>query len=122
MDPHYLNETGGVCIYCGHKLDGDATIDHIVPRSEGGPNEDFNKVACCAACNSAKGRLPLPIFARRMSISKRRHYLNRVRELYRQGKIDEDKMRLLLALEPYRSWGKMFHLWERQVKVLVIFR
>jgi 5-methylcytosine-specific restriction endonuclease McrA len=42
------------CQYCGtrgHEL----TIDHIIPRSRGGPHEWDNVVASCKACNHRKG-------------------------------------------------------------------
>lgn len=40
------------CAYCGGHA---STIDHVLPRSRGGPNTWTNLVACCRACNSAKG-------------------------------------------------------------------
>lgn len=44
------------CQYCGTKLNRNtATIDHIVPRSKGGPNTWSNMVACCVSCNNKKG-------------------------------------------------------------------
>jgi 5-methylcytosine-specific restriction endonuclease McrA len=44
------------CQYCGkdyptHKL----SLDHVVPRSQGGPTTWENIVACCLRCNSRKG-------------------------------------------------------------------
>lgn len=32
-----------------------ATLDHIVPRCQGGPNEPWNLVMSCQRCNTAKG-------------------------------------------------------------------
>ena len=41
------------CAYCGS---GDhLTIDHIVPRSKGGPDFTKNVVCCCSSCNQYKG-------------------------------------------------------------------
>jgi 5-methylcytosine-specific restriction endonuclease McrA len=40
------------CAYCGKR--GDTDIDHIVPRSEGGPNHWENYTAACRSCNSSK--------------------------------------------------------------------
>jgi 5-methylcytosine-specific restriction endonuclease McrA len=46
------------CQYCGaerHSL----TVDHVIPRSKGGPSTWENIVTCCAPCNRRKGdRLP----------------------------------------------------------------
>lgn len=47
---------GYTCQYCGsaeptHKL----SLDHVVPRSHGGPTSWENIVCCCLRCNSRKG-------------------------------------------------------------------
>lgn len=44
---------GWTCQYCGsrHQL----TVDHVVPRSKGGPTSWDNIVAACAPCNRRKG-------------------------------------------------------------------
>ena len=41
------------CIYCGGKKD--LTVDHILPRSRGGPDSPDNAVWVCRGCNSSKG-------------------------------------------------------------------
>lgn len=44
------------CAYCGRKA---TTVDHIIPRTKGGGEEETNLVACCRVCNSTKNnRLP----------------------------------------------------------------
>ena len=46
------------CQYCGHER-GNLTVDHVIPRSKGGPSNWENIVTCCAPCNRRKGdRLP----------------------------------------------------------------
>jgi 5-methylcytosine-specific restriction endonuclease McrA len=40
------------CVYCGGRAD---TIDHVRPRSRGGPHSWTNVVAACARCNHRKG-------------------------------------------------------------------
>ena len=42
---------GYVCQYCGALAD---SIDHVVPRSRGGPHTWDNVVAACLACNTRK--------------------------------------------------------------------
>lgn len=42
------------CQYCG-KRDAKLTIDHVVPRTKGGPSTWENMVCACAACNNKKG-------------------------------------------------------------------
>ncbi len=54
----------GKCIHCGSKLSvaedgtllGDASIEHIVPRSHGGADDAQNLALACAGCNHEKGR------------------------------------------------------------------
>ena len=41
------------CQYCGGRA-VDLTLDHVVPRSRGGPTSWENVVACCRACNARK--------------------------------------------------------------------
>jgi 5-methylcytosine-specific restriction endonuclease McrA len=43
---------GGVCAYCNDPAD---TMDHIVPRAQGGPHTWENCVAACRRCNHRKG-------------------------------------------------------------------
>ena len=46
------------CQYCGLER-GNLTVDHVIPRSRGGPSTWENIVTCCAPCNRRKGdRLP----------------------------------------------------------------
>jgi 5-methylcytosine-specific restriction endonuclease McrA len=45
---------GFTCQYCGRET-GDLTIDHIIPRSRGGPHTWDNLVAACKPCNHRKG-------------------------------------------------------------------
>ncbi|MDQ2717506.1 MAG: HNH endonuclease [Chloroflexota bacterium] len=42
------------CQYCG-KRGRDLTLDHIIPRSRGGPGTWENLVASCKSCNGKKG-------------------------------------------------------------------
>lgn len=56
-----------ICVYCGrlcrdvrpkpgrrHPKDG-ATVDHVVPKSQGGNNSPANLVTACWTCNHLKG-------------------------------------------------------------------
>ncbi len=42
-----------VCQYCGRHTH-DLTLDHVLPRSRGGPTSWENVVACCKGCNARK--------------------------------------------------------------------
>jgi 5-methylcytosine-specific restriction endonuclease McrA len=47
-----LQRDGYTCQHCG--MDGNS-VDHIVPRSAGGGDHDWNLQTLCTSCNSAKG-------------------------------------------------------------------
>lgn len=53
--------TGGRCTYCDCQLENGGTvgasfvIEHVVPRSCGGPDNIANYVPACASCNNSKG-------------------------------------------------------------------
>lgn len=47
-----MGRDGGLCGYCRATA---STIDHILPRSQGGRNLWTNTVAACGACNQRKG-------------------------------------------------------------------
>ena len=52
---------GSKCFYCEHDMTptglGDCDVDHIVPRSQGGPDAMVNYVLAHRRCNEAKGEL-----------------------------------------------------------------
>jgi 5-methylcytosine-specific restriction endonuclease McrA len=53
-----LRRDGHICAYCGTAA-GPMTIDHVIPRSEGGGDSWENLVCACIPCNSRKaGRSP----------------------------------------------------------------
>lgn len=44
------------CQFCGEALAAsDLTLDHVIPRSQGGKSAWENLVACCYPCNNSKG-------------------------------------------------------------------
>lgn len=51
---HVLQRDNYTCQYCGYQGD-DLTLDHVVPRSKGGPDSWENIVAACVRCNVKKG-------------------------------------------------------------------
>lgn len=46
-------ERDRVCIYCGS--DEQLSIDHLIPRSRGGPEIGDNAILACKSCNASKG-------------------------------------------------------------------
>lgn len=49
------NKAKGKCAYCGNFVQCDKfTIDHIIPLSKGGTNDEENLQCCCKKCNQMK--------------------------------------------------------------------
>lgn len=51
-----LLRDGDVCAYC-ETTDGPFEVDHVFPKSRGGPNTSANLVTSCFPCNRGKGAL-----------------------------------------------------------------
>ncbi len=46
------------CYYCNEKLcDYDRSVDHFVPKSRGGSDDESNWKAACKTCNRNKGSM-----------------------------------------------------------------
>ena len=52
---------GNRCVYCG-ACHGPMHLDHVVPRSGGGPDDASNLVVSCAHCNCVKRDLTVRQF------------------------------------------------------------
>jgi len=62
----------GCCVYCGRparrpghgvkRAPDLATLDHVVPRSTGGPLNRDNLVLACSACNNERGTMDAEAF------------------------------------------------------------
>lgn len=52
-DRYQMQDGFEECIYCG--AEENITFDHLIPRSEGGPDIISNQVPACQSCNSSKG-------------------------------------------------------------------
>ena len=69
----YLRD-GFRCVYCGESLrDSDpatATLDHLIPRCEGGDNDETNLVTACRSCNSTRQDKPWREYATGGSIDR----------------------------------------------------
>lgn len=61
-------KTNGICWYCGGALNPfrNFTVDHLVPRKEGGSDDIANLFPCCKRCNSKKHCCSLEVFRERM--------------------------------------------------------
>lgn len=74
-----------LCQYCGKKVKPNgpsaspdtATIDHVIPRSNGGKTTFENTVTACVTCNTKKANKDLnKCGLKLMSVPKRPNYLN----------------------------------------------
>lgn len=51
-------EEKAYCFYCGRQMTRwgmEFSVDHVTPKSRGGPDAPGNRVPCCITCNRAKG-------------------------------------------------------------------
>lgn len=46
-----ITSVGSNCVYCGKPANA---VDHIIPKSKGGQDTDWNLVPSCKSCNSSK--------------------------------------------------------------------
>lgn len=46
-----LKRDNHICLYCGQQA---TTVDHIIPISKGGTDDDDNLVSACTTCNYGK--------------------------------------------------------------------
>jgi hypothetical protein len=72
VDQHHIDETKLVtrrsardqihlcwdfkCAYCNDPLGRSPTLDHVVPKINGGLTVRSNLISCCLSCNSRKGK------------------------------------------------------------------
>lgn len=55
FDNNESNHGWYTCVSCGEKLrKGDADIDHIIPQSHGGGDDELNLQCLCVHCNRSK--------------------------------------------------------------------
>ena len=53
---HAWSLTGGRCVYCNSETPTSLrTVDHSIPRSQGGKNSPTNLLPACYHCNHARG-------------------------------------------------------------------
>ena len=56
------------CHYCGCRIDtSTATLDHIVPQSQGGTHSVANLLLACKPCNAKKGATPYQKYIKRIA-------------------------------------------------------
>jgi len=77
----------GRCQYCGHRdLQQLLTLDHILPKSRGGPSTWSNLVTSCKACNLKKGnRTPDEAGMTLQRLPKGQHYHSFLQVMRHQG-------------------------------------
>ena len=59
-----IHRDNSTCRYCGKKAKP-VELDHVIPRSLGGPNTPWNLVVACHKCNQRKGNKSLAEFLKR---------------------------------------------------------
>lgn len=55
-----LQKCGFTCVYCGRTAsEVRLEIDHVIPVSQGGTNDEANLTAACVDCNRGRGAMPI---------------------------------------------------------------
>lgn len=62
------------CVYC-KRADMPLTVDHIRPRSKGGPDSPTNLVTACDSCNQKKMDKKLDAYAGRKAQRRVKHFV-----------------------------------------------
>lgn len=64
----YLRD-GLACTYCSSGIEDGIklTLDHVIPHSLGGSNDESNLVTACFTCNSARGNRDYKDFAEKVA-------------------------------------------------------
>ena len=57
---HCAARDGELCFYCGSQRR--LSLDHVVPRAQGGRSVYWNIVLACNCCNQRKGSMPFAEF------------------------------------------------------------
>ena len=51
---------GSRCFFCAQPIpDGEASVEHLIATSNGGPKDDENCIVCCKVVNAALGNLSI---------------------------------------------------------------
>ena len=76
-----IERDGKKCFYCKKNLKpSEITLDHIVPRSEGGSFHSTNLVVCCNNCNNKRGNIYFFDFCKQFNLPKDK--LNILKKIY----------------------------------------
>lgn len=103
------------CRYCGRRTpEAILQVDHVIPRSAGGPDELYNLVTSCAQCNLGKGArllrdLPedLDIADRAAALAEQERQILELRYWEQQRKDREDaELDQLEQLWPFEGHGR----------------
>jgi len=77
------------CVYCGQSDKKQLTLDHVYPRSKGGPNTWSNLVTACKKCNGEKDNLTLEEYGKTIPKPHKPHYLmlmKKINHIYEEWK------------------------------------
>ena len=93
---------GDRCAYCGRAATS-WTLDHIIPRSKGGPTRRWNLARCCTHCNGNKGSLDVLFWYRPQIFWTE----NREKTLFEWMRFNADMDDAMIALEQSLREGSL---------------
>lgn len=76
------------CLYCSANLHGtdfrNITLDHVIPKADGGSNRPANLITACLSCNCSKKEKPVEVFTTPERLDWIRRNTGRDIKVYRQ--------------------------------------
>lgn len=124
------------CCYCGCEMTeqrnykNSSTIDHVIPKSKGGPDHLDNYVIACFSCNTKRGITPANQFYIERSCENRKQLLRtqmkeiglrfdkRSNPARLQRKLDSAEVQMLIKQglpNPYEYGTRQYNMYERYV-------
>ena len=80
-----IEEENRICYICKSIMDiGDATVDHIIPKSRGGCDFRYNLACSCPRCNEDKKNLTLEEYIRHIEKNRKKYKYIDLKHLKRQ--------------------------------------
>ena len=98
------NKYGRRCAYCGKKLEYKSMqADHIIPKYNGGGNNEENYNPSCRQCNKKKDTFTLEGFRRELQTEheRARRYSSNYRFALKYGQIIETPKPIIFWFEKY---------------------
>lgn len=103
------------CFWCNTKMSyKEATVDHLVPKSHNGKDEETNLVLCCKECNVSRGLVTNLLLLRHASVQGCKKYPSKAQRycLNFNNRLRNLRPKILLWENRHKKAGLEFSLSE----------